>query len=155
MNSRIDVLVDSTFLLPTLGVKVTQISDSDMRELAKLRPKVSYFCLQQSLVEILGKIARAIPIHTEVSPAVEAGLRSILESGVYAWLTPSVEEMLDALQIRTKGHTDMIDNMLYATASNRGMLFLSLDRELIDFLNINQYSTSNIVDVKKLRTRLG
>lgn len=27
MNSQVEVLVDSTFLLPTLGVKVTQISD--------------------------------------------------------------------------------------------------------------------------------
>lgn len=152
MNSRINVLVDSTFLLPTLGVKVTQISDSDMRELARLRSKVSYFCLHQNLVEILGKVARAMPRDKEASLTVEAGLRSIFESGVYTWVSPSVEEMLVALQLRNEGHKDMIDNMLYATASQRGMLFLSLDRELIDFLNINRYSTSNIVDVKKLRT---
>jgi len=151
MNSRTNVLVESTFLLPTLGVKVTQISDSDIRELVKLRSKVSYFCLHQSLVEVLGKVARVMPSHGEALPMVEAGLRSILESGVYTWVSPSVEEMLVALQLRKKGHTDMIDNMLYATASQRGMLFLSLDRELTDFLNINQYSTSNIVDVKKLR----
>ncbi len=139
-------------MLPTLGVKVTQISDSDMRELARLQSKVSYFCLHQNLVEILGKVARAMPRDKDVSPTVEAGLRSILESGVYAWVGPGVEEMLVALQLRNKGHKDMMDNMLYATASQRGMLFLSLDRELIEFLNVNQYSTSNIVDVKKLRT---
>ena len=151
MSSRISVLVDSTFLLPTLGVKVTQISDSDMRELARLRSKVSYCCLHQSLVEVLGKVARAMPSHGEALPMVEAGLRSILESGTYTWVRPSVQEMLGALQLRKKGHTDMIDNMLYATASQLGMLFLSLDRELMDFLNVNQYSTSNIVDTKKLR----
>lgn len=128
------------------------ISDSDLRDLAKLRFKLRYFCIYQSLVEVLGKVGRLMAGDDEMLLALDAGLRSLFESGVYNWISPTVGAMLQALQIRRKGHRDMIDNLLYATASDRGILFLSLDRELTDFLNKNGYSTENIVDVKKLRT---
>jgi hypothetical protein len=152
MNSPVRVLVDSSFLLPTLGVRVAQISDSDMMELAKLRSRVSFFCLYQSLVEVLGKVARAAASDRSTLETVEAGLRSLLESGVYTWISPGVEALVEALKMKRKGHRDMIDNMLYATASERRTLFLSLDKNLIEFLAKNGYSTESVVDVKKLRS---
>jgi hypothetical protein len=151
MNSQVDVLVDSTFLLPTLGVKVTQISDSDLHELSILRPKLRYLCLYQSLVEILGKVGRLMPAGNEILLTIDAGLRSLFDSGVYNWISPTVTAMVEALQIRRKGHRDMIDNLLYATASDRGIVLLCLDRELTTFLNENGYSTENIIDIKKLK----
>lgn len=154
MNSLAKVLLDSTFLLPTLGVKVAQILDSDMRELAKLRSRANFFCLYQSLVEVLGKVARAARPDKSTIEIVEAGLRSLLESGVYAWTSPSVGALLEALEMRRRGHGDMIDNMLYATASEGRMLFLSLDKDLTEFLAKNGYPTESIVDVKRLRSLL-
>lgn len=155
MNSPVRILVDSTFLLPTLGVKVAQISDSDLRELAKLRSRASFVCLYQSLVEVLGKVARAdVTSDKSTLDAIEAGLRSLLESGVYTWTSPSVAALLHALEMKRKGHRDMIDNMLYATASERSMLFLSLDKDLKEFLTKNGYPTESIVDVKRLRSLL-
>ncbi len=152
MNSPAKVLIDSTFLLPTLGVKVAQISESDLNELAKLRSKTNFFCIFQSLVEVLGKVGRAWTSDENPLETVEEGLRSLLESGVYTWISPSIRALLDALQIRRKGHKDMIDNMLYSTASDLGMLFLSLDIDFTEFLRENQYSTDAIVDIKKLRS---
>jgi rRNA-processing protein FCF1 len=152
MNSPIRILLDSTFLLPTLGVKVAQVSDSDLRELARFRSRASFFCLHQSLVEVLGKIAREVQSERTALATIEAGFRSLLESGVYTWISPSVGALLEALEMRTKGHSDMIDNMLYATASERRMLLLSLDRDLTEFLAKNGYPTDNIVDTKRLRT---
>jgi len=152
MNSHNRVLLDSTFLLPTLGVKVAQISESDLRELARLRSRVTFFCLYQSLVEVLGKVARAWTTEKRAIQTVEEGLRSLLESSVYTWVSPSVRALTDAIRMKRRGHSDMIDNMLYATATDLGMLFLSLDRELAEFLAKNQYSTESIVDVKKLRS---
>jgi len=61
--------------------------------------------------------------------SVDAGLRSLFDSGVYNWISPTISPMVEALQIRRKGHRDMIDNLLYATASDRGIVFLTLDRE--------------------------
>lgn len=154
MSSPIKVLVDSTFLLPSLGIKVAQISDSDLRELAKLRSKTQFFCIHQSLVELLGKVGRELTPTSdeETSETVEAGLRSLLESGVYTWISPSLGALMEAVKLRKKGHKDMIDNMLYSTAADLGMSFLSLDTELIKFLEEHQYSTQEIVDIKKLRS---
>jgi hypothetical protein len=156
MNSPLKVLVDSTFLLPTLGVKVAQISESDLRELAKLRSRTSFFCIHQSLVEVLGKVGREWTSTSaeNVPQAIEEGLRSLLESDLYAWISPSTKALVDAVKMRRKGHKDMIDNMLYSTAADLGMLFLSLDMDLIKFLEENQYSTEKIVDIKKLRSRV-
>jgi len=46
----------------------------------------------------------------------------------------------------------MIDKMLYAAASERRALFLSLDRDLIEFLAKNGYSIQNVVDIRRLRS---
>lgn len=154
MTSPHEVLVDSTFLLPTLGVKVSQISESDIRELAKLRSKTRFFCIHQSLVEVLGKVGRewTPESNQNVLETVEEGLRSLLESDLYTWIGPSTKALMDAVQMRRKGHKDMIDNMLYSTASDLGMLFLSIDMELIKFLEENHYSTEAIVNIKKLHS---
>ena len=101
---------------------------------------------------MLGKVGRAWTSEKNALEPVEEGLRSLLESGVYTWISPSIRALLDAVQIRRKGHRDMIDNMLYSTASDLGMLFLSLDMDLIEFLAENQYSIEAIVDIKKLRS---
>jgi hypothetical protein len=154
MSSPREVLLDSTFLLPTLGVKVPQISDSDLNELAKLRSKTRLFCIYQSLVEVMGKVGREYTSTSEenVPEIVEEGLRSLLESDLYTWTSPSIEALMDAVEMRRKGHKDMIDNMLYSTASNLGMLFLSIDIDLVKFLEENHYSTNAIVNIKKLHS---
>jgi hypothetical protein len=154
MSSPRKVLVDSTFLLPTLGVEVSQISQSDLKELAKLRSKTKFFCIYQSLVEAIGKVGREYASTSKegVPEIVEEGLRSLLESDLYTWTSPSTEALMAAVEMRRKGHKDMIDNMLYSTASNLGMLLLSIDVNLVKFLGENHYSTDEIVNVKKLRS---
>jgi len=154
MNSPREVLVDSTFLLPTLGIRVSQVSESDMKELAKLRSKAKLFCIYQSLVEVMGKVGREWPTLPEenVLETVEGGLRSLLESGVYTWICPSTKALVEAAKMRTSGHKDMIDNMLYSTATDLGMLLLSIDVELVKFLEENHYSTERIVNIKRLHS---
>jgi hypothetical protein len=154
MSPHREVLIDSTFLLPTLGVEVSQVSQSDLKELAKLRSKMKFFCIYQSLVEVMGKVGReyASTSKESVPQIIEEGLRSLLESDLYTWTSPSTEALMAAAEMRRKGHKDMIDNMLYSTASDVGMLFLSIDVSLIRFLEENHYSTDEIVNVKKLRS---
>jgi len=144
------VLLDSTFLLPTLGVTVEEIGDDELSLMAKLKDKVEYYCLNQSLVEVLGKVARSLVGEPRVLGIVELGLRSLLESGTYKWINPTVQAFLKALELRAKGHRDMIDNMLYATALTNNMYFLSKDDALLRFLKANNYATNFIVQIKEL-----
>jgi len=53
--------------------------------------------------------------------------------GIEAAETPP-EAFSFAIQLYGTGHRDIFDNLLYSTAVVNGMLFLTLDRELIEFI---------------------
>jgi len=144
------VLLDSTFLLPTLGIMVEDVEDEELRLMIRLRDRVEYYCLNHSLIEVLGKVARCIVRDPHVLDIIKIGLRSLLESGTYRWINPNVRASLIALELRVKGHRDMIDNMLYAAAMTGNMYLLSKDDALLRFLKNNSYDTSFIVQVKEL-----
>jgi hypothetical protein len=47
----------------------------------------------------------------------------LLESAVYKWISPSIRALTEAVQLRKGWHSDVIDKMLYPTASDLGMSF--------------------------------
>lgn len=65
--------------------------------------------------------------------------------------------MLETLEMRIKGHSDIIDNMLYATASERRMLLLSLDRDLTEWPRMAILLTTSLTprDLASLVDSLG
>jgi len=54
----VDILLDSTFLLPTFGVEVEDIGADDLKTLKDSSKKVGLYCSYISFVEILGKLGR-------------------------------------------------------------------------------------------------
>ena len=146
----VDVLLDSTFLLPTFGVEVEDIGADDLKTLKDSSKKVGLYCSYFSFVEILGKLARN---STESNfEAIDLAIRSLLESGTYGWVNPSAKAIALAFELRTKGHRDNIDNILYSTALDAGMRFLSMDEELKDFLSRKGYNTKIMIGVKQLKS---
>jgi len=146
----VDVLLDSTFLLPTFGVEVEDIRADDLKTLKDSSKKVGLYCSYVSFVEILGKLARN---STESNfEAIDLAIRSLLESGTYGWVNPSAKAIALAFELRTKGHRDNIDNILYSTALDAGMRFLSMDEELKDFLSRKGYNTKIMIGVKQLKS---
>ncbi len=148
-----DVLLDTSFLLPTLGLDVREITTSDLESIRAASKKTKFHCSYVSFVEILGlvgKESRKVDDKT-----VRAGINSLLGSGLYEWSNPSPGAVQLALELRTKGHKDNIDNILFATASSSKMLFLSLDEELKRFLAKNGYDTGLMVKVDELAARVG
>lgn len=149
MSSMVKVLLDSTFLLPTIGVQVKEISERDLKSLAKFREKMEYYCLNQSLVEVVGKVAKNCK-EEELLEIIELGLRSLLESNAYKWINPTADALIEAIELKVKGHRDIIDNMLYATAHKMEMYLLSIDKDLYEFLKDQGYDTSFILNVSEL-----
>ena len=146
----VDILLDSTFVLPTFGVEVEDIDDDDLKTLKDSSKKVGLYCSYVSFVEILGKLARN---STESNfEAIDLAIRSLLESGTYGWVNPSAKAIALAFELRTKGHRDNIDNILYSTALDAGMRFLSMDEELKDFLSRKGYNTKIMIGVKQLKS---
>jgi len=148
-----DVLLDTSFLLPTLGLDVSEITKSDLESVRAASKKVRLHCSYASFVEILGlmgKESRKVD-----AKAVSTGIDSLLGSGLYRWTNPSLGAIRLALELRTKGHKDDIDNILYATAADSKMLFLSLDEELKSFLARNGYDKGLMVKAHDLAARVG
>ena len=139
-----DVLLDTSFLLPTLGYAVKEIEAKELESLRSAsRSGTRLFCSHISFVEIFGKLAKSKSAVNK--QAIEEGIRSLLESRTYGWVNPSAEALSTALSLRLKGHKDNIDNILYSIASTSNMRFLSLDSTLRIFLEKNGFDESVMI----------
>ncbi len=148
--SKLRILLDSTYLLPMLGVEVEDIENA-LTIAKKLHDtgKVVYYYTPFNLLEILGKLEKT-HYHKE---RIAAGLIAIKEQFKITHPTPL--GYLKALGLRSKGHKDLIDLLLYATALTRGIIFLTRDDELIDFLKEQGENISIIIHEKEFIRKYG
>ena len=124
------VLLDTSFLLPIVGVRVAEISDSTLRKLWDLyrSGEVELYYTDFNLIEVTWKLSKL----SYDSFVVETGLRSIERNMLKA--QPKPLSVLKALELRRKGFRDMIDLLLYRTAKDNELNFLTCDTTLIKFL---------------------
>lgn len=154
----IEVLLDTTYLLPTFGVKVRGLDDEALSKLRELgfSEEVRYYCSPVVWVELIGKIAREAEARGEdLEDLVEKSTRSILESGFYHWVYPSKEAVKLAYRMRKLGHRDVIDNLLYSTAFTEGKMFLSMDSAFREFLEKKGLETSIFISHEDLFKLVG
>ncbi|QOJ79729.1 PIN domain-containing protein [Infirmifilum lucidum] len=132
--------MDSTYILPILGVGVEGIEDAlnTLRELRRGR-KATFYYTAFNILEALGKVAR-LGYNLET---VSTGLSLIEEE--FEQASPSTPGYLKALELRRRGFRDLIDLLLYATAATQNLLFLTRDRDLISFLEKNGEDTGVIL----------
>ncbi len=128
-SGKVRILLDSTYLLPIVGVDVEGVGDV-MLILKKLRDEgvAEYYYTQYNVLEILGKLGR---INFDME-RVTAGLLAIKEE--FKQVNPSVKGWLKALELRSRGFRDLIDLLLYSTSLTHNINFLTRDKQLINFL---------------------
>ena len=144
-TSKLKILLDSTYILPILGVEVEGLNDV-LKSLAKLSKggKAVFYYTPFNILEILGKIVK-----TEFDrETVAKGLSIISEEFIQTF--PTVNGYLKALELRKQGFGDLIDLLLYVTALTRDLKFLTRDRELIMFLEREQEKIDNILPETEL-----
>jgi predicted nucleic acid-binding protein len=125
------ILIDTSFILPALGVDVGERVASLIKE---FRNHEIYFT-ELSLLEALWVIRRLMREGVNVDlKLVKVGLKSVMNT--YRLLKVPTSAYVNAL--RETGHNDMIDLLLYYTAKAYNLKLLSLDRRLkeIDKENI-------------------
>jgi len=139
-SAKLRILLDSTYILPMLGVEVEGVEDA-LTTMGRLRreERARFYYTTFNILESLGKIARLEYDHRVVA----AGL-SLIE-GEFEQAQPSVAGYLKALELRRGGFRDFIDLLLYATAATRNLLFLTRDRDLISFLERRGEDTGIII----------
>ncbi|MEM2093643.1 MAG: hypothetical protein QXE16_05110, partial [Candidatus Bathyarchaeia archaeon] len=91
----------------------------------------------------------------DIDNVIDIAIRSLIESGFYKWLTPTSEAVKLAFKLRTLGHRDNIDNLLYATSAENNMLLLTMDEDFKNFLSKNNFKVDNLINHESLLKRLG
>ena len=138
------VLLDSTYLLPVFGIEVEGLTISDYRVLKRMVRKgvLALYYSPISWVELVGKIAKEMGAAgkkaSRAEDVVKAAFDSITRSRILQEVVPTAEDLELALKMRLLGHRDVIDNLLYSMAFNNGMILLSMDRALRDFIKENR-----------------
>jgi predicted nucleic acid-binding protein len=109
------ILLDTSFLLPTLGISVSGATQQGIRILAESKTEIYYS--RFSILESLWVATRTIEDKTFDDQSFGLGLRSIMEGGRYARVEEDYEIFNEAFRLYGLGHKDMIDNILYASAA--------------------------------------
>ncbi|MEM2989375.1 MAG: PIN domain-containing protein [Candidatus Bathyarchaeia archaeon] len=131
-RARIRVLLDTPFLLPTLGIDVGEEVLMGLRRLADAEAEIYYS--RFSILESLWVAARFSNSPTFDIGRFNNGLRSIMEGGRYGKVEESSEIFGKAIELYMLGHRDMVDNVLYAASSELDLRLLTLDAELGGFV---------------------
>jgi predicted nucleic acid-binding protein len=135
LESRVPVLkvlLDTSFLLPSLGVDVGREVAEGLRGLAEAEAEIYYS--RFSLLESLWVIARLMRDGTFNGDRFSLGLRSVVDGGRYRLLEEDAHSYGEGMRLYRLGHRDMIDNILYASSVSHGLGFMTLDREFREFL---------------------
>ena len=90
-----------------------------------------------SLLESSGLVVRLIRQGNYQEPIYQRGLLGITKTAVYDTVEMSPENHLTALRFLQRGHSDMIDNLLYAAALKNRYQFLTVDHDLAIFITRN------------------
>ena len=124
------VLLDTSLLLPTLGIDVEKVN----KILKRLRDHELYYS-DFSILECLWVVNSLKKKGRFDYDSFESGIKSILEC--YTKADINAEIVLKAFEIHEMGHKDIIDCLLYSTALHNNMKFASLDNELKKFVKNN------------------
>jgi len=146
MNSLTEykILLDSTYILPILGIEVEDIEEvlTILRELSR-NGKTIFYYTEFNIIEILGKMSKE-----DYDPnIVSKGLSIIQEE--FKLTNPTTEGYIKALELKKKGFNDLIDLLLYTTSTTRNLAFLTRDDKLINFLKQQGEDTKNILHEKE------
>jgi len=131
-RNTLKILLDTIFILPTLGIDTGSEVEEALRNLGESKAKLYYsqFSILESLW-IEAKISKSQSFDIE---RFNQGLRSIIKSSRYIKVKESCKIFEEALKLYMQGHKDIIDNILYAASVNLNLKLLTLDAELKDFI---------------------
>ncbi len=131
------ILLDTSFLLPSLGIEVEQ---SVIEALSKLNDgKIKPFYSDLSLLECSWMAIKQIKKGNYQDAIYRKGLLSITKTGYYEEVPTDANDYLVALGFYQNGHLDMIDNLLYATALSNQCHFLTIDYQFRRFIKDKKY----------------
>ncbi|MEM3527089.1 MAG: PIN domain-containing protein [Candidatus Bathyarchaeia archaeon] len=126
------VLLDTSFILPTLGIDTGERVSEGLNRLGKTGAEIYYS--RFSILEALWVAAKVSGDRKFDTERFRLGLRSIMESGRYIKVDEDSEVFDEAMRLHMLGHKDIIDNIIYASSIRLNLKLLTLDTELGEFI---------------------
>ncbi len=135
------VLIDTSFLLPALGIDV----EEEVLEAISLFRRVEIYYLEIGLLEAIWKILKIVP--NNKFDRVKIGIEAIRNT--YNIMLSPPEAYIEAVKIYRMGHNDFIDALYYATAMINDIPWLTIDYSFIDSLLHNGFRVKGVVITPK------
>jgi len=139
-------VVDTTFLLPYLGIKVRGLDEDVLSSLSPCYPVIM-------LVELLGvlyKEAKKKGLEELPEQALE-GFNSIVYGKEVKLIFPTEEDLRLGYEVMRRGWKDIFDVMLYATAKRLEIKALTMDSSFKNFLKESNLD-HEVLEVFKSKT---
>ncbi|AEM39709.1 PilT protein domain protein [Pyrolobus fumarii 1A] len=145
------LVLDTSFVLPFLGVNVRGIDPGIVEEYASQGYELLYPLL--ALPELLGVITRAAEKRGLGKLPREAleGIEALIRGEDVKLVEPRFEHIATALELRLRGHRDIFDCIFYSTALHEGAALLTADETLLKFIKAEGYDASIILLVRTRR----
>ena len=124
------ILIDTSFILPPLGIDVGE----SVLNIIKEFDKHEIYFTELSLVEAMWVIRRLLKEGTKVDfKIVKTGLKSVIKT--YRLLRIPISAYINAVNDRR--HNDLIDMIIYYTAKAYNLKLLTVDKKLKEIDNEN------------------
>ncbi|MGQ4914737.1 MAG: PIN domain-containing protein [Candidatus Asgardarchaeia archaeon] len=123
------ILLDTTFLLPTLGISVKN-SDEVYKKLKNYVVYISRYSILEALWVLNSFKKRGY--YSEKT--VREGLDSLLLNNRFMKIDETPEALILSMKLYDLGHRDLIDNLLYSIAYTSDLLFLTVDDKFMKFI---------------------
>lgn len=133
-KNTLKVLLDTTFILPTLGIDTGTEVKKALKKLDEFNAELYYSNF--SILESLWVAIKLIKKQEFDIERFKLGLRSLIKSRRYNQIIENTEVFNYALSLYLSGHIDMMDNILYANSVIHNIKFLTLDDEIKKFIEM-------------------
>ncbi len=154
MVNRFGVLIDSSYILPALGIEVRGVSNKDLGELDRLyrSGKVSFHYTSVIWIEIIPKIVREYSKIGLFNPIQRINDVILILQNTFKHIEPGRQALIEATRLRQLGHRDMIDNILYGVAVENNLYLLTMDSTFKEFLKTHNLKHEILLTHKQLFT---
>ncbi len=132
------LVVDTSFILPYLGIKVKEIKEE------LLEDKVIYYPLLL-IVELIAVVIKETKKRNLENVPYEAsrGLSYVLSR--INLIEPGSEDLRIIYTVSKKGWNDIFDLLLYSTSIRKKLPLLTLNKEFVEFLANNGFDITDLL----------
>ncbi|MEM2088759.1 MAG: PIN domain-containing protein [Thermoproteota archaeon] len=144
------LILDTSFILPYLGVKVIGIEE---KELEKITGSYETYYPLLLLVELQGvvfKEARKLSLKEVPKRAVESFI-SLVYGEYVKMIPPAEEDLYTSYDLISSGWNDIFDSILYAVSKRTKIKVLTMDTTFRKFLKENKFNHELLVTVNEIK----